>query len=102
MLDVQLEVMTAGEAGKWFRRSDSWLRRQNDLLRLKLGRAQALFHVILCRAYVLGRMRGLRGAELRQLQLDAFSSFCGLRHGVASAATPVLSLHRGKSASRSA
>lgn len=83
------ELMTAREAAHWFRRSLTWLRRQRDLVRFDTG--QPMFHVIACRAYVLGRLRRLESQALRQLQIDALAAFCGLAPAVPQpqcAATP--------------
>ena len=60
MLEIAQELMTPDETARWFRRSVSWLRQQKELLRTVGPRGQPLFHVRVCRAYVLGRLRGLR------------------------------------------
>jgi hypothetical protein len=78
MLDFAQELMTPQEAAKWFRRSISWLRQQRELLRVGGPTGQPLFHVRVCRAYVLGRMGGLTGPALRQMQLTALASVCGV------------------------
>ncbi len=77
MTDLPQEIMTPDEAAKWFRRSYSWLRQQKELLRLGPGN-QPLYHVRVCRAYVLGRLKGLTGEELRKVQLEALRAACGL------------------------
>lgn len=78
MVDVTQELMTPHEAARWFRRSPSWLRQQQDLLRMGAGYAQPLFHVRLCRAFLLGKVCGLEGEPLRQLQIAALAADCGL------------------------
>ncbi len=78
MLDVTQELMTPDEAAGWFRRSPSWLRRQPDLLRLAGPAGQPLYHVRVCRAYVLGRIRGLGGDRLRAIQINALAVACGV------------------------
>lgn len=70
------ELMTPDEASKWFRRSPSWLRQQRSLLRFGDGKAQPLFHVDVCRAYVLGKLSGLADAALRDVQLKALAAHC--------------------------
>lgn len=75
------ELMSPREAAAWFRRSPSWLRRQRDLVRFPNESAQPLYHVALCRAYVLGVVSGICGAELRRLQLAALSVACGVAVG---------------------
>ena len=70
------ELMTPDEAARWFRRSPSWLRQQRDLVRLGANRAQPLFHVKVCRAWVLGKMSRLDPDALRRLQLKALESEC--------------------------
>ena len=77
MLDMQQEIMTPQEAAKWFRRSEAWLRKHPDLVRLNAG-TQPLFHVRACRAYVLGRLKGLSGDALRLMQLAALAEACGV------------------------
>lgn len=72
------ELMTPDEASKWFRRSPSWLRQQRELLRFGDGKAQPLFHVDVCRAYVLGKLSGLSDAALRRVQLRALAAQCRL------------------------
>lgn len=80
------ELMSPREAAAWFRRSPSWLRRQRDLVRFPNETAQPLYHVAICRAYVLGTLRGLRGPALRRLQLEALAAACGVPdRGVAGA-----------------
>lgn len=78
MTDLAQELMTPDEAAKWFRRSTSWLRRQPDLLHVCGRSGQPLYHVRVCRAFVLGKMRGLSGEALRQLQVEALATACGL------------------------
>lgn len=88
MTDVAQELMTPHEAARWFRRSPSWLRQQTDLQRLGGHAAQPLYHVSVCRAYVLGRLCGLAGEPLRRLQLDALRAACGLTGTPLPAANP--------------
>ncbi len=76
--ELPQELMTPDEAAKWFRRSPTWLRRQRDLVRLAGGGGQPLYHVRVCRAYVLGSMRGLSAEDLREVQLAALALACGL------------------------
>ncbi len=78
MAKIQQELMTPDEAARWFRRSISWLRKQKDLLRFGTDRAQPLFHVDVCRAYVLGKLSGLTSEELRQVQIQALAVECRL------------------------
>jgi hypothetical protein len=78
MTGFQQELMTVQEAARWFRRSPSWLRQQGDLLRLATPGGQPLFHVRVCRSYILGRLCGLQGALLRQAQVRALAVACGL------------------------
>jgi hypothetical protein len=78
MLDVAQELMTPDEAARWFRRSPSWLRHQPDVLKLGGPAGQPLYHVNACRAYVLGRICGLRGPSLRQMQIKALAAACGV------------------------
>ena len=78
MTDLPQELMTPDEAAKWFRRSDSWLRRQRDLLRVGSPRGMPLYHVCVCRAYLLGLTRGLSGPALRTLQLRGLAAACGV------------------------
>jgi len=77
MLEMPQELMTPREAARWFRRSPSWLRQQPQLLRLGVG-GQPLYHVRVCRAYVIGRLCGLGEAELRRMQVEALAQACGL------------------------
>ncbi len=79
MLEVSQELMTPQEAARWFRRSVSWLRQQRQLLKLRSRCGQPLFHVQVCRAYVLGMLCGLSGPQLRRVQLDALAAACGLQ-----------------------
>lgn len=78
MIDVAQELMTPHEAARWFRRSASWLRQQNKLLRVGGPGGQPLYHVRVCRAYILGQLCGLEGAGLRRLQIRALATACGL------------------------
>jgi hypothetical protein len=78
MTELAQELMTPDEAAKWFRRSTSWLRQQRDLLHVHGRNGQPLYHVRVCRAYVLGKMRGLSGEALRQIQVEALATACGL------------------------
>lgn len=78
MIDMQQELMTPQEAAKWFRRSEAWLRKQPDLIRMNSG-TQPLFHVRVCRAFVLGRLAGLSGDPLRAMQLRALADACGVQ-----------------------
>lgn len=78
MTDVPQELMTPDEAATWFRRSPSWLRRQPELLRVGGPGGQALYHVRVCRAYLLGLACGLSGAALRAVQLRGLAAACGV------------------------
>jgi hypothetical protein len=78
MTQLAQELMTPHEAARWFRRSPSWLRQQPALLRLRAPGGQPLFHIRVCRAFVLGRLCGLEGDQLRQAQLKALAAACGL------------------------
>jgi hypothetical protein len=78
MTDLAQELMTPDEAARWFRRSPSWLRQQNDLLRFGGPGAQPLYHIRVCRAWVLGRLQGLIGEALRSVQLQALAAACGV------------------------
>jgi len=78
MIEVTQELMTPHEAARWFRRSPSWLRQQKQLLRLRARGGQPLYHIRVCRAYVLGRLCALEETALRRVQLDALSAACGL------------------------
>ncbi len=93
MVDVNQELMTPHEAARWFRRSPSWLRQQQDLLRMGSGYAQPLFHVRLCRAFLLGKVCGLEGEPLRQLQIAALAAECGL--ALRELPVPPLGIHAG-------
>ncbi|MGE3180546.1 MAG: hypothetical protein AB7N71_02880 [Phycisphaerae bacterium] len=81
------EMMTPEEAARWFRRSPSWLRQQRGLLRFGQDRAQPLFHVAVCRAFVLGRLANLTEAQLRNVQIQALASACKLEAADAAAKT---------------
>ncbi len=72
------ELMTPEETARWFRRSISWVRQQRDLLRLGGPAGQPLFHIRVCRAYVLGRYCRLAGAAIRRLQIQAMAAACGV------------------------
>jgi hypothetical protein len=78
MTDVTQELMTPHETARWFRRSPSWLRQQTRLLRVGGPSGQPLYHVYVCRAYVLGQLCGLDDAGLRQVQVRALAAACGL------------------------
>jgi hypothetical protein len=78
MTEVAQELMTPHEAARWFRRSPSWLRQQAKLLRVGGPGGQPLYHVRVCRAYVLGQICGLDDAELQQIQTQALAAACGL------------------------
>lgn len=77
MIEIPQELMTPPEAARWFRRSPTWLRQQRDLLRTGGGAGQPLYHVRVCRAYILGRLCELEGERLRRVQLKALASACG-------------------------
>lgn len=90
MVDVPQELLTPDEAAKWFRRSTSWLRQQRALLRIGGASGQPLYHVRVCRAYVLGRMADLPAETLREMQLAALASACGVAlPGAGKPPTPV-------------
>lgn len=78
MIDVTQELMTPQEAAKWFRRSPSWLRQQGQLLRVGGPNGQPLFHVQVCRAYVMGKLCGFNAIDLRRVQIRALANACGL------------------------
>ncbi len=78
MIEVTQELMTPHEAARWFRRSPSWLRQQHELLKVAGPGGQPLYHVRVCRAYVMGRLCRLRGEALRQVQIRALAAACGL------------------------
>ena len=78
MTEVAQELMTPHDAARWFRRSPSWLRQQTRLLRVGGPGGQPLYHVRVCRAYVLGQLCGLDDTELRRMQLQALAAACGL------------------------
>ena len=78
MTEVTQELMTPHETAKWFRRSPSWLRQQHDLLRVGSPGCQPLYHVRVCRAYILGKLCELDRERLRQAQLKALAAACGL------------------------
>ncbi len=78
MIDINQELMTPDEAAKWFRRSPSWLRQQHELLRVGGPGGQPLFHVRVCRAYVLAKLCRLNGPPLRRVQIEALCAACGL------------------------
>lgn len=79
MLEITQELMTPDEAARWFRRSPSWLRQQAGLLRLGGPHGQPLFHVQVCRAFLLGRACGLSDERLRTVQIRALAAACGLQ-----------------------
>jgi hypothetical protein len=70
--------MTPAETARWFRRSVSWLRRQPHLLRLGTRTGQPLFHIQACRAFVLGRIAGLTGDKLLEVQFRALARAAGV------------------------
>jgi len=76
LADLDQELMTPHEAATWFRRSMSWLRVQTDLLRLGTAQGQPLYHVRVCRAFILGRLCGLTGEKLRRVQIQALAAAC--------------------------
>ncbi|MFH1747482.1 MAG: hypothetical protein ABIG44_10610 [Planctomycetota bacterium] len=78
MTEVSQELMTPHETARWFRRSPSWLRQQTGLLRLAGPGGQPLYHVRVCRAYVLGRLCGLLADKLHNVQIRALAAACGL------------------------
>ena len=78
MTELAQELMTPVEAAEWFRRSVSWLRQQPELLRFGGPRGQPLFHVRVCRAYILGCLCRLTDAALRRVQIRALAVACGL------------------------
>jgi hypothetical protein len=78
MTEVAQELMTPHEAARWFRRSPSWLRQQARLLRVGGPGGQPLYHVRVCRAYVLGQLCGLDDTELERVQKHALAAACGL------------------------
>lgn len=78
MTAIAQEIMTAKEAAAWFRRSTSWLRQQDELLRIGGSQSAPLFHVRVCRAFMLAKMCGISGPELRQAQIAALADDCGL------------------------
>lgn len=81
MLEIPQELMTPQEAARWFRRSVSWLRQQKRLLRVGTAGGQPLFHIRVCRAYVLGKLADLDADALQRVQLDALAAACGLEAG---------------------
>jgi hypothetical protein len=78
MTEIAQELMTPHEAARWFRRSPSWLRQQAKLLRVGGPGGQPLYHVRVCRGYVLGQLCGLDEAELHRVQIQALATACGL------------------------
>jgi hypothetical protein len=78
MTEIPQELMTPHEAARWFRRSPSWLRQQARLLRVSGPGGQPLYHVRVCRAFVLGQLCGLDDRELTRVQRDALAAACGL------------------------
>lgn len=83
MTEISQELMTPNEAAKWFRRSTSWLRHQSEIVRVAGPGGQPLYHVDVCRAYTLGKMCGLRHADLRRVQVEALAAACRLLHAKA-------------------
>lgn len=81
MLEMPQELMTPAEAARWFRRSTSWLRRHPEVVHLRQSGGPPLYHIRTCRAYVLGRICGLAGEALRQVQLRALAAACGIGVG---------------------
>jgi hypothetical protein len=73
------ELLTPDETAEWFRRSVSWLRQQSELLRSSGRGQQPLYHVVVCRAYLLGRFLNLAAPDLRRLQLAALAEHAGLK-----------------------
>lgn len=71
------ELMTPREAARWFRRSLSWLRARREILRFGSETGNPRYHLLACRAYVLGALCGLDGEALRRVQLEAVASACG-------------------------
>ena len=82
MTEIAQELMTPHEAARWFRRSPSWLRQQTRLLRVGGPGGQPLYHIRVCRAYVLGQLCGLDDQELTRVQKDALVAACGLDHNL--------------------
>ena len=80
MVEITQELMTPQETAEWFRRSPTWVREQKHLLRMRASGGQALYHVDVCRAYVLGTMRSLDEDGLRRVQIAALEASCKL-HG---------------------
>lgn len=78
MKPIDRELMTAGEAARWFRRSASWLRRQKAILKLAGPGGRPLYHLAACRAYLLGIASGWDAQMLRAAQLDALKAASGL------------------------
>lgn len=90
MNQLAQELMTPQETARWFRRSVSWLRQQGDLVKLGNPGGQPLYHVDVCRAYVLGRMCGLDRDALRRIQLEALAATCHLRAATDEWPTPLV------------
>ncbi|MBU0639531.1 MAG: hypothetical protein KKB50_11750 [Planctomycetes bacterium] len=82
MTEIAQELITPHEAARWFRRSPSWLRQQTRLLRVGGPGGQPLYHIRVCRAYVLGQLCGLDDQELTRVQRDALAAACGLDHNL--------------------
>lgn len=78
MIDIQQELMTPIEAARWFRRSPSWLRQQTEVLRVAGPGGQPLYHVRVCRAYILAKMTTGDAEQLRRIQIRALAEACGL------------------------
>jgi hypothetical protein len=81
MLDIAQELMTPPEAARWFRRSPSWLRQQRNLLRVGGPGGQPLFHVQVCRAFILGKLCRFTPDQLRRVQVQALARACGIVDG---------------------
>lgn len=80
MTEVAQELMTPHEAARWFRRSPSWLRQQGRLMRVCGPGGQPLYHIRVCRAYVLGQLCALEDEALRQVQIKALAAACGVEN----------------------
>ncbi|QOJ14257.1 MAG: hypothetical protein HRU75_06235 [Planctomycetia bacterium] len=78
MMNVTQELMTPREAARWFRRSPGWLRQQRELLRVTGPGGQPLYHVAVCRAYVLARMCEAPPGVVRRVQVEALERVCGV------------------------
>ncbi|MBK8914634.1 MAG: hypothetical protein IPM64_08570 [Phycisphaerales bacterium] len=78
MTNVTQEIMTPREAARWFRRSPGWLRQQRGLLRITGPGGQPLYHLAVCRAYVLARMCDAPPGVVRRVQVEALERACGV------------------------